>query len=203
MKKKQVAGVFGSNEIARICNVNRMLVIKWIDGGLLKSYRLPPSNFRRVRKEDLFAFMTKHNLPVENVPGLKKTVALISCPDAAFVKKVKKVLGECADFDIRQAASAYETGKLVASLQPRVLVLSDAFIALTDKKAIKRIISDVSENHLIIIAVGSKPITAKEKSRLKHFGITAYFTASVPAKDLREEMGAILCRRGLPGPAAR
>ena len=203
MKKKQVVDVFGSNEIARICNVNRMLVIKWIDSGLLESYRLPPSNFRRVRKKDLIDFMKRHNLPVENVSGIKKMVALISCEDRVFVRKVRRALAECADVDIRQASSAYETGKLVASLQPGVLILSDDLISLSDRRAINRIISDVSEGQLSIIGVGCKPITAKERSRLKDSGIVAYFAISVPIKELREEMGKILRRKGLPGPAAR
>ena len=201
MKKKQVSDVFGSNEVARICNVNRMLVIKWIDSGLLKSYRLPPSDFRRVKKQDLIEFMKKHNIPMENVPGPRKPVALICCRDSVFARKIEKVLSRCADLDVRLAASKYELGKSIATVQPALLILSDGLIPLKDKKTLKEIISDVGRNKLAIIGVGPRKIASKEMSGLKKSRIDAYFATSTPIKELQDGLREILRRKGLARPA--
>lgn len=55
--------VFSSGEIARICHVSPRSAHKWIDSGALKGYRLPGSRDRRVAREELLAFLRKHEIP--------------------------------------------------------------------------------------------------------------------------------------------
>lgn len=52
--------VYTTTQIAKICNVDRNTVVRWIDSGLLTGWRMPRSNHRRVKKETLDAFIEKH-----------------------------------------------------------------------------------------------------------------------------------------------
>jgi excisionase family DNA binding protein len=60
MDKKMVSTV----EVARICGVSRLTVVRWIDNGLLKGSRKIKSGFRRIKETDLIDFMDKHDIPV-------------------------------------------------------------------------------------------------------------------------------------------
>ena len=56
---------FTTGMIANLCEVAPRSVSKWIDGGKLPGYRLPGSADRRVKREDLVAFLRSHNLTTE------------------------------------------------------------------------------------------------------------------------------------------
>ena len=54
---------YTTGEVARICQVTKRTVIKWIDGGKLRGYNLPGSKHRRVSAESLQQFMKDNRLP--------------------------------------------------------------------------------------------------------------------------------------------
>lgn len=56
--------VFSTGEIATRCRVSVRTVAHWIDKGLLKGYRIPGSDHRRVMREDLVKFLQEHKLPM-------------------------------------------------------------------------------------------------------------------------------------------
>lgn len=47
----------GTQEVARICMVAPRTVVKWVDSGKLKGYRIPESTHRRVMASDLVMFL--------------------------------------------------------------------------------------------------------------------------------------------------
>jgi len=58
--------VLTTGNVAEICNVSTRTVQKWIDDGILKSYRLPNSKDRRTCTQDLQKFITEYNLPAHD-----------------------------------------------------------------------------------------------------------------------------------------
>src|SRR6266702_8898148 len=52
-----------THEVSRLLHVNPRSVINWIEQHLLASYRTPGGH-RRIRREDLLAFLRKHQIPV-------------------------------------------------------------------------------------------------------------------------------------------
>jgi excisionase family DNA binding protein len=54
-----------AGNVAEIVRVAPRTVSKWIDSGLLRGYRLPGSQDRRVLAKDLKAFMEARGMPVE------------------------------------------------------------------------------------------------------------------------------------------
>src|SRR5215510_12884161 len=54
--------IYTTHEVSRLLHVNPRSVINWIDQNLLISYRTPGGH-RRIRREDLMAFLRKHQIP--------------------------------------------------------------------------------------------------------------------------------------------
>ncbi|PYR65113.1 MAG: hypothetical protein DMG20_15280, partial [Acidobacteria bacterium] len=54
--------VYTTHDISRLLQVNPRSVINWIEQKLLPSYRTPGGH-RRVRRDDLLAFLRKHQIP--------------------------------------------------------------------------------------------------------------------------------------------
>src|SRR5919204_5269328 len=54
--------IYTTHEVSRLLQVNPRSVINWIEQSLLPSYRTPGGH-RRIRREDLLAFLRKHQIP--------------------------------------------------------------------------------------------------------------------------------------------
>ncbi len=61
-KKKRV---LTNGAVARVCNVSHRTAQKWFDVGLIKGFRLPGGNNRRVSSKEFLQFLNDHNMPVE------------------------------------------------------------------------------------------------------------------------------------------
>jgi len=72
MSRKTLRGVCTTGEVAELCQVSLTTVIKWINTGLLPSYRIPPQNkHRRIRLKDVEAFALQYGIPLGEGPRLK------------------------------------------------------------------------------------------------------------------------------------
>lgn len=54
--------VYTTGQIAKMLCVAPRTVSKWIDNGDLKGFKIPKTDHRRVKHEDLKEFCQKHNL---------------------------------------------------------------------------------------------------------------------------------------------
>jgi CheY-like chemotaxis protein/predicted RNA binding protein YcfA (HicA-like mRNA interferase family) len=87
MEKSAIKSIYTTHDLSRLLHVNPRSVINWIEQDLLQSFRTPGGH-RRVRHEDLIAFLRKHKIPmpasltsgtfnilvVENEDGVAKTI---------------------------------------------------------------------------------------------------------------------------------
>lgn len=56
--------IYTTGQIARICSVAPLTVVKWIDKGHLKGYRLPGGTDRRVTCEEFKKFLIAQDMPI-------------------------------------------------------------------------------------------------------------------------------------------
>ena len=54
--------VYTTGQVARLCQVAPRTAAKWIDSGLLRGYRIPGSQDRRVTHEALVDFMERSGM---------------------------------------------------------------------------------------------------------------------------------------------
>src|SRR5213595_3978063 len=62
VEQPQTKTIYTTHEVSRLLHVNPRSVINWIEQDLLPSYRTPGGH-RRIRREDLLAFLRKHQIP--------------------------------------------------------------------------------------------------------------------------------------------
>lgn len=56
---------FSTGDAAAATHLSQQTIIRSIDTGILKGYRVPNSKFRRVSRAALIAFMNEYNIPIE------------------------------------------------------------------------------------------------------------------------------------------
>ena len=55
--------VYTTGQVAKICKMAPRTVSKWFDSGLLKGYRIPGSQDRRIPHKYLVQFLKEHGMP--------------------------------------------------------------------------------------------------------------------------------------------
>ncbi len=61
---------YTTGEVALICGVSPSKVVKWIDNGELKGFRIPGTTHRRIWQDELVAFMRQHDYPESRIQEL-------------------------------------------------------------------------------------------------------------------------------------
>src|SRR5881296_200347 len=91
--------IYTTHDISRLLQVNPRSVINWIEQSLLPSYRTPGGH-RRIRREDLLAFLRKHQIPTPAALVDGKFSVLIVEDETEIAELVKKFLERQGNFEI-------------------------------------------------------------------------------------------------------
>ena len=114
--------VFTTGEAAKICKVSQQTIIRCFDSGQLKGFRVPGSRFRRIPRDQLFAFMKDNGIPTEALESGKRKVLLVD-DDEELVELLKDTFERDGRFDIRRANIGFDAGMLVKEFRPDLVVL--------------------------------------------------------------------------------
>ncbi len=110
---------YTTGDVARACNVTKRTVIKWIDGGKLKGYRIPGSRHRRVSAESLREFLRKYKIP--SYEGIVRRRILIVDDDRDLLELLSDALR--GNYDVEVAATALEAASRLPVFQPDIVLL--------------------------------------------------------------------------------
>src|SRR3989441_4837839 len=85
---------WGTQRVARVCQVSPATVANWIDQGLLKGHKTPTGR-RRVEAVDLTAFLRSHDMsvPAELEGGNGHAVAVGVDDDPGYLKAMGLTIG--------------------------------------------------------------------------------------------------------------
>lgn len=112
--------VYTTGDIARLCHVTKRTVIKWIDQGRLRGFRIPGSTHRRVAAADLAAFLKKHRLPeFEKLRPRGRILIVDDDPD--FAELLVDALSET--YDVQVARSALDAAGRLPAFGPDLVLL--------------------------------------------------------------------------------
>ena len=73
--------VFTTGQVAKLCRVASRTVVKWIDKGYLKGWRIPGGVDRRVSRSELIEFLARYGMP--SLDELAKGIEINRLPKAA------------------------------------------------------------------------------------------------------------------------
>jgi len=144
--------VFTTGEAAKICKVSQQTIIRCFDNGSLKGFRVPGSKFRRIPRDQLFAFMRDNGIPTDALESGKRKVLIVD-DDEELVELLSDVFERDGRFDIRTANNGFDAGMLVREFRPDLVVLDVMLPDINGKEVCQRIRSDDTLETIKIICI--------------------------------------------------
>ncbi|PYS11689.1 MAG: hypothetical protein DMG15_16850 [Acidobacteria bacterium] len=134
--------IYTTHDISRLLQVNPRSVINWIEQNLLPSYRTPGGH-RRVRRDDLLAFLRKHQIPTPASLVEGKFRILIVEDEEEVVTLLKTYLQRQGGYEVAAASNGINALIDVGRIKPDLLIL-DVMIPGVDGIEVCRRIKDDS-----------------------------------------------------------
>ncbi|MDY6977392.1 MAG: response regulator [Pseudomonadota bacterium] len=112
-----------SGEIASYCDVNLRTVIRWIESGKLKGFKLPGRGNNRILVEDFIEFLERHDMPIPDaLKGIASPSILIVDDEMPVAKSIQRVARR-AGFDSYIATGGFQAGIMLSQYEPKVMTL--------------------------------------------------------------------------------
>src|SRR5436853_7813271 len=118
--KEQTKTIYTTHEVSRLLQVNPRSVINWIDQSRLPSYRTPGGH-RRIRRDDLLAFLRKHQIPTPESLVEEKFSVLIVDDEQEIVDILKTFLQRQGGYEITSASDGITALIEVGRVKPDLL----------------------------------------------------------------------------------
>jgi len=144
--------VFTTGEAAKICKVSQQTIIRCFDNGSLKGFRVPGSRFRRIPREQLFAFMKENGIPTDALESGQKKILIVD-DDEELVELMVDVFRMDGRFDIKKANNGFDAGMLVKEFLPDLVVLDVMLPDINGKEVCQRVRSDSTMESVKILCI--------------------------------------------------
>jgi len=144
--------VFTTGEAAKICKVSQQTIIRCFDNGSLKGFRVPGSRFRRIPRDQLYAFMKDNGIPTDALESGKRKVLIVD-DDEELMELLSDVFARDGRFEIRTANNGFEAGMSVKEFRPDLVVLDVMLPDINGKEVCQRMRSDDSLEAVKIICI--------------------------------------------------
>jgi excisionase family DNA binding protein len=160
--------VLTTGEVAKICNVASRTVSKWFDSGQLRGYRIPGSKDRRIPVSSLIRFMKSHGIPLDGLMS-GNTRVLIVDNDEEVGSKLRAILSEQTNYEVRIATSAFHAGIECERFRPHVMLL-DVHLSDADGHEISKVVRENDDLQVTKIIAMSGKLTDGQVAQLAHQG---------------------------------
>ena len=179
---------FTTGEVAQISAVTKRTVIKWIDSGKLKGYRIPGSTHRRVAREDLTAFLKEHDIP--DYQGLRpKPKILIVDDDADFTELLRDALRD--RYEIEVAGTAVAAALRLPNFRPDVILMD---IRLPDVNGLElcrqvRTLGGTQGASVLAMSAYGNDVDPAE---VRRSGATGFLPKPLKIRDLKKRLASMV-----------
>jgi excisionase family DNA binding protein len=144
--------VFTTGEAAKICKVSQQTIIRCFDSGQLKGFRVPGSRFRRIPRNELYAFMRENGIPTDALESGKRKILIVD-DDQELVELITEVLERDGRFEVRSVNNGFDAGMMVKEYQPDLIVLDVMLPDINGKEVCQRVRSDKTMEDVQIICI--------------------------------------------------
>src|SRR6266568_1301152 len=187
---------WGTQRVARVCQVSPATVANWIDQGLLKGHKTPTGR-RRVEAEDLTAFLRSHEMsvPAELEGGNGHAVAVVVDDDPGYLKAMVLTI-ERSDLDLEvvEAATGVDALLEIGRVQPSLIVLDYSLPDLNAPQVIQRLLEPGRRlDAEVMVVTGGMPEEAAVE--LRRMGVKVILNKSQGMPAVVEAMREALRRR--------
>ncbi len=143
-----------TGDIAKICDVSLRTVIRWIDRGVLKGYKLPGRGNNRVKKEDFISFLNEHNMPIPKELQKKNDGKILIVDDEiSMTKAIQRVL-KGAGYETSIANSGFHAHRKLLEERPALMTLDLSLPGLNGYEVIEyvRATQEISDTFILVIS---------------------------------------------------
>jgi excisionase family DNA binding protein len=174
--------VFTTGEAAKICKVSQQTIIRCFDNGTLKGFRVPGSRFRRIPRDQLYAFMKDNGIPTDALESGKKKVLVVD-DDTDLVELIVDGLDRDGRFDVRTANNGFGAGMLVKEFRPDLVILDVMLPDINGREVCQRVRTDPSLDAVKIICI-SGMVDADKIDQLRASGANDFVQKPFAIDDL-------------------
>ena len=145
-----------TGDIAKYCGVNFRTVIRWIERGHLKSFKLPGRGDNRVTARDFVRFLTENNMPVpEEFDDASRRILIVE-DDSAMGSAIQRVLRP-KGFETKIASDGFSAGALFGSFKPGVATIDLRIPGLGGLEVIRYVRGSETLSETKILVVSAMP----------------------------------------------
>jgi excisionase family DNA binding protein len=185
-------GILTISQASQLCGVSMRTIINWVEAGHIKSYKTVGGH-RRIQKEDLYKFMSDHDIPLppEERCDVRKRILVID-DDKIIVKTLVMALEEDEHgYEVISAADGFEAGLQLAYFKPDLVILDIMMPDINGYEVCKRIKLN-NETKSIKVIVLSAYLDAESYARMKGYGADLCFAKPLLLPDLKKEVTKLL-----------
>ncbi|MBN1853854.1 MAG: response regulator [Pirellulales bacterium] len=144
--------VFTTGEAAKICKVSQQTIIRCFDSGQLKGFRVPGSRFRRIPRDQLYAFMRDNGIPTDALDSGKRRILVVD-DDEQLVELICDQLERDGRFEVRSVNNGFDAGMTVKEYRPDLIILDVMLPDINGKEVCQRVRSEKSMDEIRIICI--------------------------------------------------
>src|SRR5215471_5836333 len=179
--------IYTTHDVSRLLHVNPRSVINWIEQNLLPSYRTPGGH-RRIRREDLLAFLRKHQIPMPASLVEGKFSILVVDDEENIVDLLKTFFQRQGGYEISSASDGISALIEVGRAKPDLLILDIKIPGVDGVDVCRRIKADTT-NRTAIIAVSGSP---ENERKILQAGADAFMPKPIDLEKLHNEAKRLL-----------
>lgn len=184
-----------TGEIAEFCGVNQRTVIRWIDAGHLKGFKLPGRGNNRVRVVDYLDFLDRHGMPLP--PALRQfgNRVLVVDDDHAMADSIARTL-RMADYEIQVVYDGFRAGEALHSFMPAAMTLDLRMPGLDGFGVLAHVRQAPSLKRLRVLVISA--LEEAELARARAAGADACLAKPFEPHALLEHVQQLLPERQAP-----
>jgi excisionase family DNA binding protein len=160
--------VFTTGEAAKICKVSQQTIIRCFDSGQLKGFRVPGSRFRRIPRDQLYAFMRDNGIPTDALDSGKRKILIVD-DDQDLVDLMVDHFERDGRFEVRSVNNGFGAGMMIREFEPDLIVLDVMLPDINGLEVCQRVRTDKSTDEVRIICI-SGMVEADKIQQLRDAG---------------------------------
>ncbi len=183
---------FSSFQIGKMLDVSRQAVNQWIDKGYIKSYRTPGGH-RRVKREDLLAFLKAREIPVpeilraeaEGTPelGPSPRIMLVDDDNEFLALLQNAIIDKLPHAQVTRHNDGYDALMAIGANPPDLLMLDLRMPNINGLEVCRRLKENpLTQNLPIMVVTGYE--SAEWREDLKGLKVDVVLSKSMPLLDL-------------------
>lgn len=156
--------VLTTGEAAKYCGVTFRTIIRWIERGRLKAYKLPGRGDHRIKAEDFVCFLRENEMPIPKELENGNRIILVIEDQPEMASAIRRVLTR-AGYTVEVASDGFIAGALLSRITPSLITL-DLKMPGIDGYQVLTYIREHEEHALAkVLVISAEPPEGLEKAK--------------------------------------